>query len=164
MFTAVAVKNSDEGGSSYLKLEDGQSINGVFRGEVYQFYQHWPPGGEKIVSDKPFPGGSMRFKANFVVYENKRFIAKVFEFTATTNNALANLAKVCDIRKTKVMISRNGVGKKTQYTVLPVLNEPLTDEQIKKIEATELNVLNGQMSQTVLPKSHAPGAQDEKEF
>lgn len=162
MFTPVAVKNSEENGGSFLKLGDGESVNGVFRGEVYKFYQHWPMGGEKHVSEVPFPGGQMRFKANFVVYENKQFIAKVFEFTAKTNNDLANLAKVCNIRETKVMITRNGLSKKTTYTVLPVLNEPLTEEQLVRIRAVALNPLNG--GQQSAPPNLAPQTTAKSEF
>lgn len=166
MFTAVAVKNSDEGGGSFLKIEDGQSVTGVFRGNVHKYYQLWPQGGEKKVSDEPFPGAQLRFKANFVVYENKQFVAKIFDFVANTNNSLANLSKVCDVRKTKVMITRNGMGKKTTYTVLPVLNEPITEEQLKKIEAVELNLLNGTPMTAAEEKppikNYAPGAKSDE--
>lgn len=169
MFTAVASRSSDDSsGSDYLKLGDGESVNGVFRGEVYVFYMSWPEGGEKQVSDQPFAGASMRFRANFVVRENGRFIAKVFEFGKKTNNDLAGLAKVCNIRETKVMILRNGLKKKTTYTIMPVLNEPLNAEQIKAIEAVELVTLNGGQSATAPakapPKNFAPGASNEPEF
>ena len=142
MFKAVNTHGGGEGGGNFLKIAPGSHVNGVFRGEVYQFFQLWPFGGEKVTSDKPFAGASMRFRANFVVYENKKFVTKVFEFASGLNNDLAKLAKVCDVRKTKVMISRDGEGKNTRYSVLPVLNEPLSPSALQQVEQVKLNILN----------------------
>ena len=142
MFKEVASREGD-GDSTFLRIKGGESVKGVFRGDVYQFWVLWPEGGAKQILNHPVHGAAMKFKANFVVYENSKFIAKVFEFSSKINNDLAKLAKVCDIRKTKVMISREGSGKNdTRYTVFPVMNEPLGAGALAQIEQVKLNTLN----------------------
>jgi hypothetical protein len=123
-------------GGSFLKIEEGKSVNGVFRGELKKFWQSWPLGGTKQVFDEPTPGSSIRFRANVVVNEGGKFIAKVWEFGAPVNNMLFEYSQEMEITKVKCKITRTGSGKKTQYIVIPL--GPLDAKALKAIEAVEL--------------------------
>lgn len=128
-------------GGNFIKLESGQSVTGVFRGDVLEFYQSWPKGGEKQVSLEPFEGGKLRMKANFVVHEGGKFVAKIFEFPVRVNNMLADIASEYDLNKTKIKLTRQGEGKNTNWMILPITKEPLSAKQLKEIAAVELNIL-----------------------
>ena len=128
-------------GGSFVKLESGQSIVGVFRGEVLEFFMSWPKGGDKKVSLEPFVGGKSRFKANFIVHEDGKFVAKVFEFGIRVNNMIAAIQDDCDLPKTKIRITRQGTDKNTTWTINPITKEPLTAKQLKEIDAVELSQL-----------------------
>lgn len=132
-------------GGNFLKLDSGQSVTGVFRGDVHKFYQSWPKGGDKRVSTEPFEGAKARFKANIVIHEDGKFVARIFEFGVLLNNQLAAIADDCeDITKAKIKISRQGSDKSTKWTITQVTKGPLTEKQLKEIDAVELNVLGDQ--------------------
>lgn len=135
-------RSESTGGGNFLKFESGQEMTGVFRGEPLEFYQAWPKGGDKKVALEPFPGAKLRFKCNFVVHEGGKFTAKVFEFGVRLNNQLADIAEEYDLSKTKIKIKRQGSGKETSWSIMPIAREPLSAKQLKEIEAVELNVLD----------------------
>lgn len=137
-------KHEGNGSSNYLKVEDGKSIQGVFRGEVHEFYQSWPQGGQKMIFDVPTAGASARFKINFVCQDDGKLQAKVWEFGVSVYNQLAELSENFDLEKTKVKITRRGTGKNTQWMIIPL--GPAEAKGLKLIEAVPLNVLNGQQS------------------
>src|SRR5258706_16459552 len=79
-------KDSTEGTKNLLKLKDKDTIRGVFRGEIYDFRQHWEgnksfPCPGKTQCDKCAKGdkSSFRFKVNFIIKENGMYIAKVWD-------------------------------------------------------------------------------------
>jgi hypothetical protein len=138
-FEHIPMKQSDgngSGGASFLKIEEGKSVNAVFRGELLKFWQTWPQGGTKQVFTEPTAGASMRFKANVIIHEDGAFVAKIWEFPATVNNMLYEISNEVDITKTKCKISRMGSGKKTQWMIIPL--GPLDAKALKQIDAVEL--------------------------
>lgn len=138
----AAPKKSDGHSSDYLKVDDGKSVTGVFRGEIFEFYQSWPQGGDKQVFDKPTAGASLRFKANFVVNEGGKYVAKVWEFGLVVYNTLAEIADNFPIETTKIKISRRGLQKDTQWTIIPL--GAVDAKALKAIEAVPLNILGEQ--------------------
>ncbi len=131
-----------QGGSNkFLKIEDGKSVNGIFRGDIHTFYNKWVNGKGQIAhADEP--GAKPRFKLNFVTYENGAFVAKIFEFPQTVYNQLADIHEIYPLDKTKVKISRRGTGTDTVYMILPLLNEAPSPSVMANIEAVALNVLD----------------------
>lgn len=125
--------------ANYLKIGDGQSVTGVPRGEIYEFYQKWPQGGMKETFDKPTQGASSRFKINLVIQEDGKFVAKVFEFGPRVYNQFADISDELDLEKTKIKISRRGAGKSTEWNVFPL--GAVDAKALKLIAATELNEL-----------------------
>jgi hypothetical protein len=132
------------GGGKFLKIEIGQSVNGVFRGEAMSYWQRWPKGGVKETSDEPKPGFAERFKINFVVHEEGAFISKIFDCNVQTYNQIAEINESMDIEAMKCKISRQPTGKGSMYMVLPLLKEPLKPKALAEIEATELHSLGPQ--------------------
>lgn len=148
-------KGEGNGTSNYLKIADGQSATGVFRGEVHEFYQSWPKGGDKQIFAKPTPGASARFKLNFVTHEGDKVVAKVWEFGLTVYNMLAEISEAYPLENTKVKISRRGVDKNTQWMIIPL--GPLDKKGLATIEACPLEVLNGsQTAQTTESEPEVP--------
>jgi hypothetical protein len=137
------VNEGSGNGANYLKIESGTSVTGVFRGDVYEFFQAWPKGGMKKVSSEPFEGAKRRFKVNIVIHEGGKFVAKVWEFGARVNNQLADIAEEYDLTKTKIKISRQGSDKNTNWSIMPITKEPLTAKHLKEIDNVELNQLEG---------------------
>lgn len=124
---------------SYLKIGDGQSVTGVPRGDVHEFFQRWPQGGQKEVFLVPTAGAAPRYRINVVVHEDGKFCAKVFEFGPSVYGQFSEISDNFEIDKTKVKISRKGSGKNTEWFILPL--GPVDPKALKAIVATELNAL-----------------------
>jgi hypothetical protein len=135
---------SGNGGGKFLKLDIGESVTGVFRGEPHMFYQKWPRGGNKETSDVPKPGFDPRFKVNLVVHEDGKFVPKIFEYPVPVNNQMADIQDAYDITTIKCKISRVASGKGSIYMVLPMIKEPISAKAMKEIEAVPLYSLSGQ--------------------
>lgn len=133
--------SSGDGGKNFFKLKDGESAKGVFRGEIHEFRIKWE-GGRSVVIENADPSKNNRFKLNFVVYEEGRFVPKIWEFSLMVYGLLSAIAAEYPLEKTKVKITRQGTGMDTTYHVLPLLNEPLSPAILKQIEALDLNVLD----------------------
>lgn len=132
-------KDLDEGGGLFFKLKDGESKTGVLRGEVYEFAVIWNNKKSTIVA-KGTEGAKSRYKVNIVLHEDNKFQAKVWEFSQTVCNQLADLAEEYDLTKTKLKISRKGSELNTEYSIIPT-KEQLGVVQIKTIEQVILNIL-----------------------
>jgi len=141
---------SSEG--KFLKLADGESKIGVFRGDMYEFHSKWD-GRRGVPVGPDDPDGKLRFRANFVVYEKGGFKPYIFEFGIMVNNILADIADVYDLDKTKIKITRQGVKTDTVYMILPVPGD---------IPASSLNAL---ANLELLPLAHevknAPSQEDQ---
>jgi hypothetical protein len=149
---------NDGNGGAYLKLEDGTAVTGVFRGEVFEFFQIWPYGGDKQVFATRVPGSSSRFKINFVTQEGGKFVAKVWEIGLSVYNQLADIAEEYDLEVTKVKITRRGEGKATNYMVLPLIKEKIPKAAMAEIEAVKLNALDAHLAPVPTP----PGKFDDE--
>jgi hypothetical protein len=112
---------------------------------VYEFYKVWKDGRTHVVAPLT-PNAKERFKINFVVFEDNKFKALVFEFGVSVNNQLFELSQEYDLEKTKVKITRIGEGLKTLYSITPLdpIKHPISKEKLKEIEAVQLNILNAQ--------------------
>lgn len=139
-------KQSDGGnGGAFLKLDTGESVNAILRGEPYKYYQIWPQGGTKQVFSEPTAGAQMRFKVNVIVHEDGQFVAKIWDFPAMTSNMLYEIQQEVDLEKTKLKLSRTGTGKKKAWMIIPL--GPIDAKTIKQVDAVELLPLAPQESQ-----------------
>lgn len=145
--------------ANYLKIGDGQSVTGVPRGDVFEFFQKWPQGGQKEVFLVPTVGATPRYKINVVVHEDGKFIAKCFEFGSSVYAQFAEIADNFEIEKTKVKISRKGSGKSTEWFILPL--GAVEPKALKAIEAVELNVFGALSAPAGGNPGNVLGADDE---
>jgi len=140
------------GGKNFLKLKDKDSVTGVFRGDPHTFYQHWV-GGRGVTCTRSTgcthcesgEKGSFRCRVNFIMSEEGKLIAKVFECGGKVYDALSALSADCDLSTHKVKITRSGSGTDTTYSILPVMKDGvLTKDALKAVEAVDLNALENE--------------------
>lgn len=153
-------QQSHGGPNKFISLKDGDSVNGIFRGEIHSFYHKWVNGkGAQANHDEP--GAKIRFKANFVTMEDGKLVAKIFEFPQTVYNLLADVNEEYPLETTKVKLSRRGTGTDTTYSVLPLAKEPISPAMLRSIEEVSLNILDGQtQSKADKAPSSMPGWAD----
>jgi len=116
----------NEGGGMFLKLEDGETVMGVFRGEPREYDIHYIQGKGYIdcvsgcVHCTDGVKQSFRFRVNFVVKVNGALTPKIFENGVLIYNAMKELNKDYPLESTLVKLTRTGLKKDTVYSVLPV--------------------------------------------
>lgn len=151
-------------GGTFLKLKDGESITGVFRGDIYEFFERWDGKKRTVVNPKD-AGAKFRFRINFVVFENGQPVSKIFEQGKAVYFSLGDLNETCDLDKTKVRIARRGSGPMdTEYSILPDMKTPLTPMQLNQIENTELQPLEIKDGRPPLDDSPMPEGDDDIPF
>lgn len=147
--------NGSMDSNNYLRLQDKESIRGVFRGDPYLFRTHWVGKkssvcvGEKDCQHcKAGIKSGFRFRINFVVKEGETYTPKIWEQGWTVYTQLKGLHESdYNLEKTLVRISRTGSGMNdTSYTVLPLPNGAISDETnqkiVKEVTLHELNLFN----------------------
>ncbi len=139
--------STGSGGGKFLKIEIGQSVKGVFRGEPQIYYRKWPKGGVKVESDVPAAGFDERYKVNFVTQEDGVFVAKIFDCNVYIYNQIADINESMDIETIKCKISRQSAGKGSTYMILPIIKEVISAKALAEIEAIELIPLGKQPPQ-----------------
>jgi hypothetical protein len=145
--------NKNSGGpasGTFLKLGDGDKIQGVFQGDPHIFKQHWIggrsvlcPGKAECEHCKANDKAKFRFRINFLTKVDGVWQAKVFEQGYGTYLELKEMHESAyELPTTFVTISRTGEKTDTRYRVLPVKdNGGLKPEHFKKLAAIPLNEL-----------------------
>lgn len=122
----------------FLKLKDGDKVSGVCCGEIYEFQTKWENGRSSVVTS----GGKPRFRVNFVVKEDGKAIAKIWEFGVKVYNQLADIHDVYPLDQTVIRVSRTGSTKdNTTYNILPILNEKMDEKALKALSKIDLKML-----------------------
>lgn len=129
-------------GGAFLKLKDGESVIGVFRGEVHEFYSKWE-NKKNFICGPEDKDGKFRFRVNFVTQEpSGEWTSKILEQGKTFYLQLGDLNEECELKTTKVKISRKGSTiNDTSYAIVPTMKDLLTSAQLKLVEATKLEDL-----------------------
>lgn len=129
-----------EGSNLFLKLKDGESVAGVFRGEIHEFYSKWD-GNRSHLSTPLDQEAKCRFRLNFVTKEGAKFVAKIWEFGLVVYNQLADIDAEYPLEETKVKITRRGMKTDTTYMILPLMKEKIDPKTMTAILSVPLNVL-----------------------
>jgi hypothetical protein len=137
------------GSNNYVKLKDKESITGVFRGDLHEFFVLWRDGKSSEVPEGT-PGSKFRFRVNFVVREGASYVPKIFEQGQLVYEQLAEIHKEYPLEQTVCKITRNGEKLDTTYTIMP-LRQPVTPEADNTMRLMKLLDL----------KSKAPAKQDQ---
>lgn len=141
------------GSKNFLKLKDKESVTGIFRGDIHDYYAIWENSKSREVSETT-PGGTFRFRVNFVVKDGSNYIVKIFENGISVYRQLAELHSEYNLEDTVVKITRNGTGTDTTYSILPLLKQQLTKEAKTFLETLELLPLESkQNSQAYVDKN-----------
>lgn len=151
--------NQESGESLYLKIKDGQNLMFTPRGEIYEFYSVFGVKGPVLPST---PGARVRYKMNVVMSDDggKTFKVKIYEFGKGIYKQLYEISEVCEVTTTKLRLSRRGASKEdTEYTLLPMIKEPLSAAMIQAIGQVELHILDKSI---VGPLSPPGPGQDEE--
>lgn len=126
--------------TNYVKLKDKEALECIFVGAMAVHYVVWNE-GRSAAAQKGTPGAKPRFKINALVKDGTSYVAKVFEMNKTTGQQIADLAKEYTLEETVVKISRNGTGKDTVFSILP-LPKKLSKETVEYLKTIKLNKLD----------------------
>lgn len=132
--------NQGVGAGNFFKLKDGENKTGVLRGEPYRFFVLWE-GGKSVLCEENTKGRSVRYRVNIVVFEEGKFVSKIWEISQTVCNQLADLNEEYALETINIKISRRGSGTDTEYGIIPLLKEPLSPNTMSLIEACPLQIL-----------------------
>jgi hypothetical protein len=145
-------REKSSGFKNRLSLKDGESKVGVFRGEPFQFYQHWVNGRTFPCSLKSPAGcehckagnkGSWKFRINFIVLEEGQFVAKVFDGGGKLYDQIVALGKEYDLSTYKMKISRTGTTKdNTVWSAMPAKDGAIPPSELALIEKVQLTKLD----------------------
>lgn len=167
-------------GKHILKIEDGKSVVGNFRGEVVRFWQHWK-GGRSIICpgreqcslcaspDETEYKSSGRFRANFIPKSKagaEEPVAMIFEGGRRVYEQLAQLNKDVPLEKAWVRISRTGTGKNTQITlaILPGdqgMVKPAQERSLLSVKLHDLSLNRTEVEEDVPDVDDAPEGEEE---
>jgi hypothetical protein len=131
-------KRESEGSGKFLKIKDGESVTGLFRGNVYEFHSKWDNGKNILTSPEE---GRPRFRLNFIVKEDGALKAKIWEFPLAVYNQLFSINEEYPLETTKIKITRQGTGTDTSYMIIPLLKEPVGPQAAEEIEGVPLCIL-----------------------
>lgn len=132
----------DSGGANYVKLKNGESISGIFYGDIHEFWAIWRDGKPGEVPEGT-PGAGFRFRVNFIVKEGAVYVPKILEQGKTVYQDLGALHEEYNLEETVVKITRHGSSMNdTAYMILP-LKQELSAEAKAHLKTLKLNDLSG---------------------
>jgi hypothetical protein len=126
-------KRAPSGAKQFLKLGDGKSAIGVFRGEIEEFYQVYKDGKYERVRDED-PEGKFAFAINFVVKENNQHVAKIFQGNYYDYKMLKQLNEQFPLDSHVVQISQTGERQSKRISFLPMPKIPVNEAVLAQVE------------------------------
>lgn len=129
------------GSGHYVRIKDGESISGILRGEPQEAWVLWD---NKVKTEVPegTSGAKLNFKINFIVKDGPSYTCKILEGGMQIYKQLAALAKEWELEETVIIISRDGSGLDTEYTVMPAPpKQQATKDALDFISKLELHEL-----------------------
>lgn len=135
------VPEPESSSKTFLKLKDGESLRGVFIGEMYIFYTKWV-NGKSIETESKDPEGKVRFRNNIALVDplTHELTVKIWEFPWSVFAIIREINFEYPLETIKVKITRTGTGVDTTYSVLPLVSpkDLLTKEKITAINSMPL--------------------------
>lgn len=139
----------------FIKLEDKEKVQGVFRGNPKIFKTHWNGKFGELCPESAGLGtcarcsndekSKFRFRINFITRQDGKWIAKVFENSYGTYQDIKALHEgEYNLEETCVTISRTGKGlNDTRYQVMPSKgNGGLTPDDFRAFLGIKLHDLS----------------------
>ena len=133
------------GTSSFIRLQDGESITTILIGEPYYYKSVWSPDGE-ILDEK---NGKPKFRINAICKENGVYVAKCLSSGPDMNDKIMAFEEEgYTVGETVFVIKRHGSGKtNTKYEIVPKPGKPSNLDQIKAVKLLDLSSLGFQKSE-----------------
>lgn len=165
-------ETSNDFGENFLKLKSDESVQGVFRGDPYDFKLHWNNKVSTVCLEnegcplcKEGNKASFRFRLNFITKQDGEYISKVFEQGWKTYKALRVLHKDYDLEKHVVKVTRHGSGTDTIYSIIPMPNGLLTAETDHALAKVKLHSLKpDEQNQELGDDNHHSGTYEDIPF
>lgn len=130
-----------KGNGNFLRLKDGEAVQGTFVGDPFEFYSKWE-NGKSHVCPEGEDGARFRFRINFVLRENGALVSKIWEQGPTVYRALKDLHQEYNLEETIVNVKRTGSDmNNTVYTVMPAKKSQLAPEMVAQVKAVPLQDL-----------------------
>jgi len=145
------VSNLTGGSKNFLKLKDKESVSGIFKGDLHEYFIVWENGKSREVPEGT-PKAGFRFRVNFVMKEGSTYSPKIFENGPGVYAQLKELHDEYGLDSIVVKITRNGTGLDTTYSILPLLKQTLSKEAVEFISTLTLHPLEN--------KDNAPSARN----
>jgi hypothetical protein len=132
---------------NYVKLKDGESVVGIFAGDIYEFSKHWVVNRSVVCTGEGCEHckssgkrGGFRFRVNFVVKNPLgAYEPKIFEQGWKVYKNLRELNEEYPLEDTIVKITRQGSQMNdTSYSVLPIKDCLVKPDLAVKIKALKL--------------------------
>ena len=130
--------------TTFLKINDGESVQGVFRGDPHAFKSKWTDSGSELCQDND-PEGRFRFRINFVQMVNGALTAFIWEQGARVYDNLKVLNADYDLESTIVRITRSGTGTDTRYTIIPIKKHQVDGDLEKSLKEINLHRLEHEL-------------------
>lgn len=131
-------KDPKTDGGKFIKLKDGETVMGILRGTVDDFYVLWE---NKVSTRVPegTPKAKFRFRVNLVTMDAEGNLeAKILEQGPTLYKTLKELSQDYELDRTVIKIKRSGSGMNdTEYSVVP-LPKPPSEKTMKALETLPL--------------------------
>lgn len=135
-------------GGKFIKLKDGETVTGILRGTVKDFYVLWE---NKVSTHVPegTPKAKFRFRVNMITWDDKGNLeARILEQGPTLYKSLKELSQDYALDRTAIKIKRSGSGMNdTEYTIIP-LPKPPSEAMMSAIEKVELLSLEDEVMPT----------------
>lgn len=129
------------GGDLFISLKDGDSIEGVFRGEPYVFYKKFKDPTDKKEYEAWENGRSFNFRINFLEIKDGTFTPRIFTGGARARDPLAAVKEEYGLNCV-FKIKRSGLNESTRYDIL--FKRALDDGQMRQINDFPLKHLTKQ--------------------
>lgn len=146
-------KGGQSGGGSglpYLKIKDGETIHGVFRGDPYEGYSNFQTKKWYPLEAGKQEGTSYRFRVNVIIKEGASYVAKVWEQGYERTKDIAKLMKEAKryhqqdtLDNLVIAITRHGATKDDTSYELEIAEQQPGAATWKVINAVKLNDLSG---------------------
>lgn len=131
-------QKTNGGDSIFVKLEDGESVVGVFYGDPEHANVKFDRVAKKWIKDPT----AFRFRLNLVIEDQGVLVSKIYEGGSTVYTQLRELHKTgYTLPTTKVKLTRKGTGTDTVYTILPLPQGTLTAKEAQKYSSVPLKDL-----------------------
>ena len=132
-------KDPKTSGGKFLKIGDGETVTGILRGSVRDFYVLWNPDKTSTIVPEGTPKAKFRFRVNLVTWDQAGNLeAKILEQGPTMYKMLKELSQDYELDKTAIKIKRTGSGQNnTEYSIVP-MPKPPSDKMLEALRHIEL--------------------------